>query len=174
MSEGLGPLNLSDADLKGFEAVEPGRYLCTVHEVKMDAVKNSGGKMPVGTPMVKFQFAATNDNPDPASHNRRFFAQYIIPPTDYDKEKAAKMKGMFVKALVAMGEDEATVMNKKYSPDFEDFKSREVVVVVGREQKKTRNSSGDLVPVEDEFQNPVKGLKHKDTWTGDSGNSGLL
>lgn len=167
MSGPLGPLNLSDADTKGFEAIEAGRYNAEIFEMKMDAVKNASGKgvMPAGTPMVKVQFKLT----DEGVNNRRVFAQYIIPPADYDKDKAAKIKGMFVRFLTAIGEDEAKVKSAKYDPDFEDFIGRECVVVVGKEPKK--DQSGNIV--DGEYNNPVKGVKEAGTLAGSDG-GGLL
>ena len=173
MAETAGPLNLADADLSGIEALEPSSYNAVVHEVSMDAVKNTSGegKLPKGTPMVKFQFRITDDIN--GSTNRRVFSQYMIPPKDYDKEKAARMKGMLVRTLIALGDKEEDVKNAKFSPDWEDYVGRECVVVVGRDPKKTRDSSGTLVTVEGEFNNPVKGVKPAGSITGgDTG--GLL
>lgn len=169
---GMGPLNLSDADLKGFDALKPGKYDATVFEIKMDAIKNlSGtGKMPAGTPMVKFQFKLTGEDPDGTSvENRRVFAQYIIPPKDYDKAKAAKIKGMLARVFIALGDAEDKVLGKNFAPDFEDYLGRECVVILGREPKK--DATGSVV--EGEFNNPVKGVKPAGSGTGSAG-GGLL
>lgn len=169
---GLGPLNLSDADTRGFEAIEAGRYPAVIHEMKMDAVKNTSGqgKMPAGTPMVKVQFKITDEQlKEEKGYEPRVFAQYILPPADYDKEKAAKIKGMFVRFLTAVGEDEAKVKSAKYDPDFEDFIGRECVVVVGKEPK--QDQSGNII--EGEYNNPVKGVKEAGSITGSNG-GGLL
>jgi hypothetical protein len=164
---GLGPLNLSDADTSGFEAIEAGRYNAEIFEMKMDAVKNTSGqgKLPAGTPCVKVQFKLTDEGVE----NRRVFAQYNLPGEGYDASKAAKMKGMFVRFLTAIGEDEAKVKSAKYNPDFEDFIGRECVVVVNKEPKKTQG--GEIV--EGEFNNAVKGVKEAGTLVG-SGGGGLL
>lgn len=169
MSDTLGPLNLADADTRGFEALDPGRYNAVIHEMTMDAVKNvSGqGKMPAGTPMIKVQFRITDDIN--GSTNRRVFSQFIIPPKDYAEGPSQKMKGMLVRFLVALGEDESKVRAKNYSPDFEDFKAREIVVVLGKEPKKDQNGN----VIEDEFNNPVKGYKPAGSLVG-SGDGGLL
>jgi len=145
------PLNLSDADLSGFEAIDPGRYNAEVFEMSWDAVKNAGGKTPVGTPMLKIQFRLTDEGVE----NRRVFTQYVVPPADYDPKKKATMNGMIAQYFIALGFTEEQVKDKKFNPDFEDLKGREVVVVLGREQKKDRD--GNLV--EGEFNNPVKGVK---------------
>jgi len=149
----MGLLNLSDADLSGFEPLEPGRYNAEVFEMTTDAVKNlSGeGKMPAGTPMVKIQFKLT----DESVNNRRVFVTYVIPPDDYDPGKAAKMKGMIARMFIALGDSEETVRSKKFEPDFDDYIGRECVVVVGKEQKRTRD--GEII--DGEYNNPVKGIK---------------
>lgn len=148
-----GPLDLSGADLKGFDPIEPGRYNAEVVEMTSDAVKNAdgSGKMPAGTPMIKVQFRIT----DEPYENRRVFVSYTVPPKDYDEKKAAQMKGMIVRMFVAFGNKEEDVLTKKFDPDYEDYIGRTCVVVVGKEQKKTR--AGELIP--DEFNNPVKGIK---------------
>ena len=162
-----GPLNLSDADTSGFDAIEPGRYNAEIFEMKMDAVKNTlgTGKLPAGTPCVKVQFKLTDEGVD----NRRVFAQYNIPGPDYDAGKAAKMKGMFVRFLIATGDKEEDVKSKKFAPDFEDYIGRPVVVVVGKEPKK--DQSGNVI--DGEFNNPVKGVKEAGTIVGNDG-GGLL
>jgi len=150
----MGLLNLSDADLSGFEPLDPGRYNAEVFEMSMDAVKNvdGTGKMPAGTPMVKIQFKLTDEGP---LFNRRVFVTYVVPPKDYDAGKAAKMKGMLARFFMALGDSEETVRGKNFDPDFDDYIGRECVVVVGKEQKRTRD--GDII--EGEFNNPVKGVK---------------
>ena len=160
------PLNLADADLKGFEAIDPGHYNAVVFAMTLDAVKNTDGtgKMPAGTPMIKIQFRITDDIN--GSTNRRVFWQGIVPPKDYDKKKAAVMKGMIVRAFIGLGDKEEDVLSAKYDPDYEDYIGRECVVVVGKEQKKI---NGVLV---DEWNNPVKSIKAAGSITGSGG--GLL
>jgi len=164
-----GPLNLSDADLSGFEPLEPGRYNAEVFEITMDAVKNTSGegKMPAGTPMVKVQFKLTGN--DDALENRRVFTQFVIPPKEYDKAKAAKMKGMLARFFIATGDAEEVVLNKEFDPDFEDYKGRACVVVVGKEQKRDRQGN----VVEGEYNNPVKGIKPAGSIVG-AATGGLL
>jgi hypothetical protein len=169
---GLGPLNLSDADTRGFEAIEAGRYPAEVFEMKMDAVKNADGrgKMPAGTPMIKVQFKITDPElKEVKGYEPRVFAQYIIPPAEYDAAKAAKIKGMLVRFFTALGVPEDQVKSKKFDPDFEDYIGKECVVVVGKEPKKDQN--GDVI--EGEYNNPVKGVKEAGTLTGNTG-GGLL
>lgn len=169
---GQGPLNLSDADTSGFAPLEAGRYPAEVFEAKWDAVKNTSGtgRLPAGTPCVKVQFKITDpDLKEARGYEPRVFAQYNIPGPDYDKGKASKMKGMFVNFLVALGEDESKVKTAKYNLDLEDLLGRECVVVISKEQKKDQN--GNLI--EDEYNNPVKGVKPAGTATGGS-SEGLL
>jgi len=148
-----GPLNLSDADMKGFDPLEPGRYNAEVVEMTMDAVKNTSGegKTPAGTPMVKVQFKITDEEYE----NRRVWVTYVVPPKDYDKSKAAKMKGMIARLFIALGVPEEEVLNKNFDPDFDDFAGAPCVVSVGKEPKKDRNNN----IIEGEFNNPVKGVK---------------
>src|SRR5215831_16266508 len=161
-----GPLNLSDADLTGFDPINPGRYNAEVFEITMDAVKNEGGKTPVGTPIMKVQFRLKNNDPitivdDKGNEkqmdldNRAVWTQFVIPPKDYDKAKASKMKGMIARFFIATGDAEEVVLNKDFDPDFEDYKGRPCVVVLGKEPRKDRQGA----VVEGEYNNPVKGIK---------------
>jgi hypothetical protein len=156
----LGPLNLADADLKGFEAVEPGRYNAEVFAITMDAIKNTSGegKMPAGTPMMKVQFKLTDEGVE----NRRVFTQYVIPPTDYDAKKAATMKGMIARFFIALGETEEAVRSKKFDPEFDNYVGRPCVVVLSKEE------------YNGEWQNRVKGVKPAGEGATGAGQSGLL
>lgn len=145
-----GPLNLSDADMKGFDPLEPGRYNAEVVEITMDAVKNEG-KTPIGTPIVKFQFKITDEEYE----NRRVWTQFVVPPKDYDKSKAAKMKGMLARTFIALGTPEEEVLSKNFDPDFDDYKGVPCVVTLSKEPKQDR--SGNVI--EGEFNNPVKQVK---------------
>lgn len=160
-------LNLSDADTRGFEALDADRYNAEVYEIKWDAVKNADGqgKMPAGTPMLKIQFKIT----DEAVNNRRAFVTYVNPPKDYDKEKASKMRGMIARFFMALGIPEETVKNKDFDPDFDDLIGTACVIQLGKEQKKDRG--GNLI--EGEFNNPVKGVKPAGSVVG-STSGGLL
>jgi hypothetical protein len=166
-----GPLNLADADLKGFDALEPGRGNAEVFEMKMDAVKNTSGtgKMPAGTPMIKVQFRLTENNEE-GLENRRLFSQYIIPPEGYDQKKSQMMKGMVARLFIALGDEESTVLSKKFDPDFEDYVGRECVVSWSKKPKQT--SDGAIIP--DEYNNPVTGVKPAGSLTGGNGTEGGL
>lgn len=164
----MGPLNLADADLKGFEAVDPGRYNAEVFEITMDAVKNASGqgKMPAGTPMIKVQFKLTDEGVE----NKRAWVQYVIPPADYDATKASKLKGMVARLFMAFGDSEETVLSGSFDPDFEDYIGRPCVVVLGKEQK--RDGAGNAI--DGEYNNPVKGVKPAGSIAGAEASSGLL
>jgi hypothetical protein len=169
----VGPLNLADADLRGFDAVDAGRYNAEVFSITMDAVKNTSGqgKMPSGTPMMKIQYRLLSDASGAAEgiNNRRVFQSLVIPPADYDQSKASKMKGMIARLFIALGEPEEKVLNPSFNPDFDDYVGRPCVVVVGKEPKRT--AQGDTIP--DEFNNPVKGVKAAGS-IGASASEGIL
>src|SRR5215471_6804162 len=166
----MGLLDLSGADLSGFDPLDPGRYNAEVFEISLDAVKNPGGKTPVGTPMIKVQFALHgNEHMGEGLDNRRVWTQFVVPPKDYDQGKAAKMNGMIARFFVALGDEEETVQSKKFDPDFEDYIGRPCVVVVGKEPKKDRNGT----VIDGEFNNPVKGIKPAGS-IGEGVTTGLL
>lgn len=146
-----GPLNLADADMKGFDPLEPSRYNAEVVEITWDAVKNDTGKTPIGTPIMKVQFKITDEEYD----NRRVWTQFVIPPKDYDKSKAAKMKGMIARFFIALGFSEEEVLSKNFEPDLDDLAGTACVVAVGKEPKKDRQGN----VIEGEFNNPVKSVK---------------
>lgn len=170
-----GPLDLGDADVKGFAPIDPGRYKGEIADLVWDAVKNAGGKMPVGTPMLKITSRVHQPKIDNEviDQDRLVWAQYIVPPKDYDPRKRATMLGMIARFFMSLGFTEEQVKASSFNPNFEDLKGQEVVVVVGREPKKDRDGR----VVEGEFNNPVKGFKSIDTWAdaeGTASGSGLL
>lgn len=154
MADNTGLLDLSDADLKGFEPLEPGRYPAVIHEITWDATKNDGAT-PKGTPMIKVQYRINDPEATPPIVNRAVWTQFVVPPKGHDAGKAQKMKGMIARFFIALGDTEEAVRNPKWDPDFEDYKGRECVVILAKEPKKTR----DGAVVEGEFNNPVKGTK---------------
>lgn len=164
-----GPLNLSDADLKGFEALDAGRYDAEVFEIKWDATKGGeDAKMPKGTPLMRVQCRVLNPiiKGEPIDQDRRVFTQFVNPPKDYDKKKSATMKGMIARFFIATGDTEEQVRSAKFEPDFEDYKGRPVVVVLSKVQKYGTR------PEDDEWENKITGFKPAGSLTG--GNSGLL
>lgn len=166
------PLDLAGADLKGFAALDAGRYNAEVSEMAMDAVKNTSGEgaMPAGTPMIKVQFKILDPKigGEPIDQDRRIFSQYIIPPPDYDKKKAATMKGMLARFFIALGDDEKKVTSAKFSPDFEDYIGRPCVLVLSKVPDATY---GD----DEGWKNNIKGVKPAGSAVGtDGGGGGLL
>lgn len=162
MSEnGLGPLNLSDGDTSGFEALDAGRYPATVFEIKIDSVKNKDGqgKMPAGTPMIKVQYRLSGEGVE----NRRVFQQFVIPPVGYDPDAARKLKGMLINFFIATGDTEEQVRSSDFDPDYEDYIGREVVVVLSKKE---------YPPNSGEYQNNVTGVKPAGSEVGAA--SGLL
>lgn len=149
-----GPLDLGDADIRGFAPIDPGRYNAEIIEIKWDAVKNPGGKLPVGTPMLKVQFKVINPqiNNEVTDQDRRVFTQYVNPPKDYHPQKRATMLGMLARFFMALGFTEEDVRKPSFNPDFKELEGTPVVVTLGREPKKDKG--GNIV--EGEFNNPVK------------------
>ena len=162
------PLDLSGADTSGFDPMPSGRYHCSVYEATMKETKDSPtAKLPPGTPMIAIQWQVHSrvDNPsDDANYeNRRLFSNYVIPPKGYENE--AKLKGMLVRFLVALGVgDESEVTDKKFSLDLEDLVGREAEVTVGQQPA--------YGGAEGEMQNMVKGVRP--VGSGAVASSGLL
>lgn len=148
MSE-AGPLNLGDADLKGFDPLDPGRYDAEVFEIKWDATKNPDGKLPVGSPLMKIQFKVLNPMIDGVviDQDRRVFTQYAVPPLDYDPKKRSVMTGMIARFFIALGLDEKKVVSAKFDPDFDELKGTPCTVTLGKKEYPV--GSG-------EYQNEVK------------------
>jgi hypothetical protein len=156
-------LDLSGADNSGFEAVDAGAYNATVFEISQ--VETSGsGKLPAGTPMVKVQFAAQDEE----IANRRFFTNYVIPNETQqpDAQKRARGLGMFVNFLVALGEDEKKLKTKGFDLEgLQDLVGRECVIKVGKElYKRSPEDDG-------EWTNPVKAVKPAGSPIGGSSGS---
>jgi len=150
-------LDLSGADTSGFDAVDAGSYNCTVYEAEMTETQGSG-KLPAGVPMIRIQFAVQDDGP---AKGRRFFNNYVLPTED-QHQNARMMQGNFVKFLTALGEDEKKIKTKGFDPaNLESLVGRECVVRVSKE-KDSREGH------EDEWQNPVKGVKPAGSPTGTS------
>ena len=137
-------LDLSGADTKGFEPIPAGSYNCTVFSAEMGETSGQG-KTPAGTPKLNVRFRVSDD----PYENRALWANYVIPPDDY--EKAPQLKGMFVRFLTALGYDEKKIVSGKFNLDLEDLAGRECVVTVKVEPK--------FGGQPDEMTNTVTGVK---------------
>lgn len=130
----MGVLDLSGADTSGFDAMPSGRYRCSIFSAEMTETKGSeSSKLPAGTPMIKVQWQVhfnVNDPEDAQYENRRLFSNYSIPPAGYENE--AKLKGMLVRFLVALGYEESEVTGKKFNLDIEDLVGKDADVTVGQ------------------------------------------
>lgn len=154
----MSTLDLSGADLKGFEPVPAGSYPCKVFEASMGETSGQG-KLPAGTPKLMLTFVVTEGD----YATRRFWGNYTIPPADY--EKAPQLKGMLVRALTALGYDEKKLTSGKFNLDADDIVGRECVVTVKVEPR----YGGE----EGEMTNSVTGIKPAGSATGSS-KGGLL
>ena len=132
----MGVLDLSGADTSGFDAIPSGRYFCSVFKAEMRETKGGeNAKVPAGTPLINIQWQVHHPVGEPENaeyENRRVFSSYVVPPKEHDKEKAAKMKGMIVRLLVALGYEESEVTDKKFDLDLEDLVGRDADVTVGQ------------------------------------------
>jgi hypothetical protein len=155
----MSTLDLSGADLKGFEPVPAGAYACTVYEASMGEVSGQG-KLPAGTPKLQVTFLVSEGE---FAGKRRFWGNYAIPPADY--EKAPQLKGMLVRFLTALGYDEKKLISGKFNLDVEDIVGRECVVTVKVEPR----YGGE----EGEMTNTVTGVKPAGSSTAGSGGSKL-
>lgn len=156
----MSTLDLSGADLKGFEPVPAGSYPCTIYEATMGETSGQG-KLPQGTPKLQITFVVTEGE----FAKRRFWGNYVIPPNDY--EKAAQLKGMLVRFLVALGYDEKKLTSGKFNLDLEDIQGRECVVTVKIEPR----FGGE----EGEMTNTVTGVKPAGSpTTGATSKAGLV
>lgn len=158
--EGMGPLNLSDADTSGFDPLPSETYKAEIFKVTKRTIgDDTEGKLPPGTAGVSVQFKIigngdlTEEGEDYEYYNRRVFNNFWLPGEDYDKSKGAKMKGMFVRFLVAIGYEESEVMSGNFDPDFDDMEDRECLVTLGPPNKGYDSNTvrgikplGDAVP----------------------------
>jgi hypothetical protein len=121
-------LDLSGADLKGFDAIPSGSYDAIIFEVGEVETENPDGNLPVGTKGLNVQFKLDGGEYD----NRRLFSRYWFPPADYDKTKRDKMLGMFARFLMAVGYSEKEVTGGKFKLDHDDLVGRECKISVNR------------------------------------------
>jgi hypothetical protein len=151
-------LDLSGADVSGFPTLPAGTYDAIIDEVTME--ETQGGpeaKLPAGTPMMNVHFKITEDI-DVESHDGKVFNaegkdvwhRYIIPPDKIDGKKyehKAKMEGILVRFLEAIGYSSEELGSGSFDLDTDDLPGRTCRVVVSRRE------------YQDQWTNDVKGVK---------------
>ncbi len=126
-------LDLSSADASGFDAIPSASYNCVVFKIEAIEIEKEDGKLPKGTAGYNVQFKVDGGEFD----NRRVWNRYYLPGTDYapsEPEKRARMLGMFVRFLTAIGYAEKEVKGGKFKFDPEDAEGRKCTVVVGQQE----------------------------------------
>lgn len=147
-------LDLAGADMRGFEAIDSGRYDARVERGEWQYTKGGeNAKLPQGTPMLNIAFVIDGGEFD----NRWVFAKYVIPPAGYDEKKASIMKGSLARMLIALGYPEGEITSGGFSIDLEDLEGRECNITVRKR------------PYEGDFTNDVTGVRARSEETADSG-----
>ena len=119
-------LDLSGADMTGFELLPSNTYDATVYAIEDVEVQADGGSLPQGTPGFKFQYRIDGGEYD----GRYVWSNYWRAPDGHDKKSV--MDGIFAKTLQALGYGEKELTSGKFKFDREDVVSRECAVVVGQ------------------------------------------
>jgi Protein of unknown function (DUF669) len=147
-------LDLAGADLRGFDAIDSGRYDAKVGRAEWQKTKGGdNAKLPAGTPMLNIAYIIDGGEYD----GRWVFSKYVLPPADYDEKKASQMKGSLARMLMALGYPEDQVTSGGFSIDLEDLEERECNISVRK-----RMWEGDFV-------NDVTGVRPRSAQTADSG-----
>lgn len=177
--EGIGPLNLSDADttIPSFEVIPSGTEVKSeVFEADWTKIKaDSTGKLAPGTRGLKVHIKVLNDGEGSKYYNRRVFNNFWLPGPEYeDQEKAKKMRGMLVNFLVAIGYEKDAVMGGSFDLDAEveagNLEGREFIMRVGVQKAQTDNEGNVIYPA----QNTLFVAKHLSEGASVSETSGLL
>lgn len=121
-------LDLSNADLKGFEIIPSGWKDAVAYELTDVEVENDTGKLPVGTPGINVQFKIDGGEYD----GRYLWNRYWFAPKDYDPQKKRTLDGMFARFLLACGISEKEVTSGKFTLKNEDLVGRELQINVGQ------------------------------------------
>jgi len=167
-------------DLTGADTTQPefvplpaGSYDAVVFEAEWQETKG-GGKLPAGTPMLSIQYKITDERLE--GKDRRAFDRYIIAPAKVDGKKyehKAKMDGMLVRFLEAVGYSQNEVMTEGFDLDVDDLGGRECVVTLGIESYPSNETGEDGEPIVKK-RNVVKGVKKAGSKTGSAASSGLI
>lgn len=148
-------LDLSSADTSG-NKMENGWKDALVAEITAIETQNEGGKLPLGTPGINVRFTIDGG----PFNGKSVWNKYWFPPADYDKEKRAKLLGMFSRFLTAIGYSDEEVK----SPNFD--MATTMVDAIGRECRVNTKY------VEEYNNNNVTGVKPRIAGSGSEG--GLL
>lgn len=147
-------LDLAGADMRGFDAIDSGRYDAKTARAEWQYTKGGeDAKMPKGTPMLSIAFIIDGGEYD----NRWVFSKYAIPPASYDEKKAAAMKGSLARLLMALGYPEDQVTSGGFQIDLQDLTDRECNISVRKRQW------------EGDFVNDVTGVRPRSEQTAESG-----
>jgi hypothetical protein len=135
-------LDLSGADLKGFDPVKAGTYDATVVAVEAIEAENPDGRLPMGTPGINVQFKIDGGPYD----NRRVFNRYWMPPLEYDEERRKKTLGMLARFLMAIGYPEEQVTGGGFNLDLPDMVDRDCKVTVKVDHEYNNNKVTNVKP----------------------------
>lgn len=142
MSEFPATLDLSGADLKGFDPIPAGTYDAIVVGVEAIEAENPDGRLPMGTPGINVQFKIDGGQYD----NRRVWNRYWMPGEGYDEEKKRKTLGMLARFLMAIGNKEEEVTKPGFKLDIEDMINRECKVTVKVDREYNNNKVTNVKP----------------------------
>lgn len=135
-------LDLSGADLKGFDPIEAGTYDAVVFGVESIEAENPDGRLPLGTHGINVQFKVDGGKYD----GRRVWNRYWMPGDGYDEEKRKKTLGMLARFLMAIGYPEEQVTGGGFSLDLEDMINRECRVTVKVDREYNNNKVTNVKP----------------------------
>ncbi len=136
-------LDLSGANVQGFDLIPSGRQPALVFECEPTETQNDG-KMPAGTKGYKVTFKIDGGD----YNNRNLWNNYWLPTEEEqpDASKRAFQQGMFVKFLLAIGNDEKSVTGGKFKFDPETHAiGRECTVVVGKKAATEQYEESNVV-----------------------------
>jgi hypothetical protein len=151
MSDQMLDLTGANPDEIGFPAIPSGTYECHVGKAEWRQTDNIDGtkKLPHGTSYLAIGVRVNTEEEDRDGQKvAGVYAGWInlfIPPADYDKGKAQRMKNAMANFLNAIGED---WQKKGYKiPDADTLVGRELVAVV-RKKPDPRAPSGHSNEIE--------------------------
>lgn len=126
-------LNLTQVEDRDFEAIPSNRYRLRIADYEMKQVKQEGGKLPQGTPMINWEFTVISNakTGDETYANRKLWMNTPIhDKTLFNLKALMRASGKYT--------DEELVGEIDFEPD--DIVGSEVIGVVGQ-----REYNGDTV-----------------------------